>query len=80
MIKASLLENFESFSAIEPATRVTNGFNEKLKEIKKIDEKIEEVNEQMRRDRIDTTSKLTVVKSEFEQKTFDTDTFNFLKN
>ena len=62
--------------------RVTDSELEKTeKELRlKIDEKIVEVNEAMKRDKIDNTAKLAVVKSEFAQKTFDTDTFNFLKN
>ena len=62
--------------------RVTDTELEKTeKEIKmKMDEKIVEVNDSMKRDRIDYTSKLTVVKAEFAQVMFDIDTFNFLKN
>ena len=43
-------------------------------------DKFIEINERMKRDKNDTASKLSVVKSEFFEKTFDDDTFNFLKN
>ena len=46
----------------------------------KMDEKLGELRDRMERDRIDVASKLSVVKSEFAVKTFDTDTFDFLKN
>ena len=62
--------------------RVTESELEKTEKelIKKMDDKIIDIHAHMKRDRIDNTSKMTVLKSEFEQKAFDTDTFNFLRN
>ena len=34
----------------------------------------------MKRDKVEATSKLAIFRSEVADRTFDTDTFNFLKN
>ena len=39
-----------------------------------------EIQDEMKRDRVDAISKLAILRSEVSDKTFDTDTFNFLKN
>ena len=39
-----------------------------------------EIQDEMKRDRVDAISKLAILRSELSDKTFDTDTFNFLKN
>ena len=45
-----------------------------------MDEKFQEINDLMKRDKVETTSKISVIKSDFEERTFDHETFNFLKN
>ena len=45
-----------------------------------MEEKVLEIQDEMKRDRVDAISKLAILRSEVSDKTFDTDTFNFLKN
>ena len=62
--------------------RVTEDKLEKAEKdlVLKMEEKIMEVQDEIRRDKIEAASKLAIFRSEVADRTFDGDTFNFLKN